>query len=1738
MQRTGFEKHQAVTLIFLFMVSWALFLFQAGSALGSESYVYEHMWPGYSRYWNFRAPVAVAVDDQGFIYVANADSSRLQKYSNTGRMVTEWSVSTGSPGPVDLSGVAVDRDGFVYTTSKGFQNVSKYSPGGAFLKSWGAFGPGEGQFKAPSGIATDDFGNVYVADLKSNNVQKFTPDGAYLLQWGETGDGDGQFNHPCNLAVASDFVYVLDAGNHRVQKFSTSGEFIGEWGEHGDLEGQFGLPTGIAIDASGYVYVVDQVGIRADFLVDGTADEIFYHLNFRVQKFSADGQFVSQWFSQDAEDGQLTWTNSLTVDKQGRLIIADPQYDRLLLFDLNGSLFGKWGNRGPGVGEFSGPIGITGDEQGFVYVTDTKNHRVQKFTAQGQYVSQWGGFGTEEGKFVLPRGIAIDSSQNLYVADTGNNRIQKFSAGGQFLGAWGTKGSGEGQFESPEYMAFGSGLLFVADTGNLRIQVFSPDGTYQHEWSAKQENKQNYISGFGVDQEGNVFVAETIKGEVIYNYDYIIGSESDINHIRKFTSTGNEIRSWNTAHSPSILGIGRNGLIYIKNCHTIEEYTLDGQKLGSFGKKGTSPGLLMSPGSVWVDAQGKIFVADTGNNRIQVFHDTGTGQTRQKAVIVAGGPIDDNDIWDGIQNNALTAYNALVQRGFTDESIRFFSPNIGFDLNFDGLGDVMGASWTALRDAVVDWAADADGLLVYLAGHGRTGVFDLDSGQALNAGDLDAWLDQLQENLAGRVTVIIEACYAGSFIPSLAPPPGKQRILITSAGSNHVAYIPSKGNLSFSSSFWTAILSGQSLGEAFAASAQAITQIVASQSPQLEATGDGVANTAEDQSAAQNVFIGNGVALTGEKPLIGSVSSPQVISGSSAVLRAVGVNDPDGIERVWAVIQPPGFNPASVNSAITEFSEVDLKPDWLDPNDYKATWHGFNSQGTYQVFVYAMDGKGNTSAPSLTTVSVGNPQRSRAVIVAGGRGSDAIWPAVEASVRLCHEALTSQGYSDEDIFLLSREAVFSGRDDDATKAGLQEALTVWAAQNTRDLVLYMVGPASLDGFAINGAEQVTGADLNGWLGTLQATTGIGVTVVIDADFAGSFIAALAPPEGKNRIVITSCMADQPVDLSSSVTSRFSKTFWNNVLYGTTLWTAFKSAAGAITQTALLDDNGNGLAEAKIDGLKARQSYLGSGVRFAQNLPRIGAMVQDQQIFQPGEATIWASVAHSGTPISRVWAKVTPPAGRQPFELEMALNATAQRWERLYDGFSYFGTYGIAIHAMDNQGAVATIRETGLTVFFPIQPGDVNGDGQVDLGDAVTGLQAGAQPHFCPGVYIQADVDRDGRIGMTEAVYALQRTCGIRAWVDSDGDGIPDDPDNCPEIANFDQTDWDDNGVGDVCDDCTPEILLMNTDQHVNMTIQDELWYAAKPCEVAVVSIPRLIEALQLMDVQIRHDAGHIVIADPIDAAGAGAGGNLSLRAGGAIRVNAAISALGTINFQARQNITLGRGLKTANSSSSAVVLTSTEGAIVDAGDAEPDIEARYGKLTLSAVTGIGADNLLDTKVKQIEAQAMGGNIGLNESGEVTVTELRTFGEVAFRAGGNAMLYLVDGGQTVDIQVAGSIWVNAIRGVGDITIKAGGNIDGGTITGSYARIAASTIGLTVPVDPQFPELDLLLFGESGGKSAVLRQGMLPGAGLESSLMAPGTVQVGDTLYNLGIDPAKLAARAFSLAREGIYDECAQ
>jgi DNA-binding beta-propeller fold protein YncE len=126
---------------------------------------------------------------------------------------------------------------------------------------------------------------VYVADTYGNQIEVFTADGTFVRKWGRYGKGNGQFIDPYGIAVGpSGEVYVADTVNARIERFSATGEFLGAWGGPGRGHGRFYTPTSVATDPAGNVYVVD---MAEPYPGEGHA---------RVQKFTADGQFITEWY--------------------------------------------------------------------------------------------------------------------------------------------------------------------------------------------------------------------------------------------------------------------------------------------------------------------------------------------------------------------------------------------------------------------------------------------------------------------------------------------------------------------------------------------------------------------------------------------------------------------------------------------------------------------------------------------------------------------------------------------------------------------------------------------------------------------------------------------------------------------------------------------------------------------------------------------------------------------------------------------------------------------------------------------------------------------------------------------------------------------------------------------------------------------------------------------------------------------------------------------------------------------------------------------------------------------------------------------------------------------------------------------------------------------------------------------------------------------------------------------------
>ncbi len=273
-----------------------------------------------------------------------------------------------------------------------------------------------------------------------------------------------------------------------------------------------------------------------------------------------------------------------------------------------------WGSFGKGNGRFDGQNDVD-PFNGHVYVADYANHRIQVFDTKGNYITKWGTYGEENGQIHKASALTVAPSGNIYLSDQFNYRIQVFTSNGTFVTTWGTKGEGDGQFLHPHVPGVDSeGNVYVSDRDLANVQKFTGDGRFMMKWSEEGSN------------DGQLSKPESV---IIDSNDNVYVADFGNHRIQKFAKDGKFILKWGSKgigdgefNGPAGLSIDRNDNIYVtdRNNNRIQMFTANGTFLTKFGTEGSGPSQFILPEGVGVDMNtGLVYVADTGNFRIQVF---------------------------------------------------------------------------------------------------------------------------------------------------------------------------------------------------------------------------------------------------------------------------------------------------------------------------------------------------------------------------------------------------------------------------------------------------------------------------------------------------------------------------------------------------------------------------------------------------------------------------------------------------------------------------------------------------------------------------------------------------------------------------------------------------------------------------------------------------------------------------------------------------------------------------------------------------------------------------------------------------------------------------------------------------------------------------------------------------------------------------------------------------------------
>ncbi len=263
------------------------------------------------------------------------------------------------------------------------------------------------------------------------------------------------------------------------------------WGRRGLSGGRLQKPRAMAIDRQDRLYVVDMTA--------------------RIQVFDADGKYLHGWQTPDHKAGKPT---GLSIDQEGRVLVADTHYYQLLVYSPQGELLQKMGGTlGNRPGEFGLVTDAVQDSQGNLYVSEYGEYdRIQKFAPDGRFLLQFGGHGSAPGQFVRPQNMAIDGEDRIWVADACNHRIQVFDVAGKLLDLWGVNGRAPGELSYPYDLIFDrDGHLYICEFGNHRVQKFTRDGKSLGTWGKEGRKEGELFNPWAIelDSQGRLHVLDS-----------------------------------------------------------------------------------------------------------------------------------------------------------------------------------------------------------------------------------------------------------------------------------------------------------------------------------------------------------------------------------------------------------------------------------------------------------------------------------------------------------------------------------------------------------------------------------------------------------------------------------------------------------------------------------------------------------------------------------------------------------------------------------------------------------------------------------------------------------------------------------------------------------------------------------------------------------------------------------------------------------------------------------------------------------------------------------------------------------------------------------------------------------------------------------------------------------------------------------------------------------------------------
>ena len=573
--------------------------------------------PATSAAFNF--PLGVALDANGNVYVADAFDNRVRAINMGTTAVTILGVKI-QPGNI----AAVAGNGVPCATPTG-----KCGDGGSPI------GP---TLNYPQSVAFDSAGDLYIADTRDNKIRMIAPaaspvittvagNGSTCVPVTKCGDGGpataANLYQPMSVFIdpATTNIYIADTFGNKIRLVSggtiTTIAGTGAQGFAGDgaaaTSALLNRPESVFLDSSGNLIIADEGNERIRQISGGNISTI------------AGGGLGND--GGPALNAILADPFNLTEDSSGNLYIADTLNNRIRFINASTHIIstfagtgnaGYSGDNGPATSAtLDGPTGVAIDSAGDVFIADTNNQVIREVLAASGNIITYAGTGKScalgnptnpcgdngpatSATFTDPLAIALDSSNNLYIADYSVHRVREVNASTNIITTIAGVGiagkGGNGGLATAAHLDHPSGVA-VGSTGNVYI-----DDSYNNEIRCIGCLGPGYINDFALNTafsltgDGGPATSASMWAPM----EVALDPAGDL-----FIGGGNDNVVQRVSAATGIIGT------------VAGDYAQKG--VGGFsGDGGPATSAKISNDGLVVDAQGNLYIADAGNNRIRI----------------------------------------------------------------------------------------------------------------------------------------------------------------------------------------------------------------------------------------------------------------------------------------------------------------------------------------------------------------------------------------------------------------------------------------------------------------------------------------------------------------------------------------------------------------------------------------------------------------------------------------------------------------------------------------------------------------------------------------------------------------------------------------------------------------------------------------------------------------------------------------------------------------------------------------------------------------------------------------------------------------------------------------------------------------------------------------------------------------------------------------------------------------